>query len=148
MLKFNNDWVSLPVITKNGQFPDSEVQYYATKAVATTIITSAAALVQSKFTQLKAAIDSKTETLTVEIGLHQSEGGVFDVPYHFTVRCSNLVGAFHLYVRLVDPALGKDCYGLQFTKATHSTGEMAVNNAPTFDAATKHKKRGWNMSVY
>jgi hypothetical protein len=148
MLVFNNDWVSLPVITKNGRFPDTEVQYYATKSVATAIITSAAALVQSKFTQLKAAIDSTTATLTVEIGLHQSEGGVFDVPYHFTVRCSTLAGAFHLYVKLNDPALGKECYGLQFTKATHSSGEMAVTGAPVFDAAVKHKKRGWAMSSY
>lgn len=148
MIVFDNDWVSLPVITKNGKYPDTEVQYFATKSVATAIITSAAALVQSKFTALKAAIDSKSDTLTVEIGLHQAEPGIFDVPYHFTVRCSTVTGAFHLYVKLVDPPLGKECYGLQFSGATHSSGSMSVANAPTFNAAVKHSRRGWKLSDY
>jgi len=80
MLVFNINWVSDATITKNGTYTNTGVQFYATKSIATNIITTAIFKAQATFPDLKKAYDSTTDEITVEIGLHQSEGSLFDPP--------------------------------------------------------------------
>lgn len=60
--------------------------------------------------------------MNVEKGLHQEEGGVVDADSHITLRCGFLNKdksvtlttrpAYHLYIQMIDPPLGKNAYSL------------------------------------
>lgn len=157
MIQFDLNWVSYNTITKNGTYKFEETTYLITKGIATQMLTTCAHLVQATIPAFKQAVDyvgdDAAQHVQVEIGFHQAEvkEDFFDTPYHLTVRVPTL-GAVHVYIKVNNPPLGKECYGLQLIRLTYGPGgvnAIAINGAPLVDSAMpKGKQKKWDMSKY
>lgn len=86
--------------------------------------------------------------MTVEKGLHQEEGSMLDSDSHITLRAGFLqpdktvtatrFSAYHLYIRMIDPPLGKETYTLAPQKLTVRHGqrsfELDLTSLGSFDS--------------
>lgn len=81
-------------------------------------------------------VQSNGRVMTVEKGLHQEEGDFLDASSHITLRRGFLnqrTGAvtptrnpaYHLYIAMIDPPLGKSSYSLKPEKLTVQVGRNA-----------------------
>lgn len=140
MIYFDAGWDSTAIGTsaRRGDRAASRLAIAArcSKKTAESIINKAADVGEksgeSNFTVYFADLVKRQDrVMIVEKGLHQEEGTIFDADTHLTLRKGFKDGdtvrtvrapAYHLYVKVVDPPLGKASYTLEPKKLTVQHG--------------------------